>query len=132
MSAVDANGHVGIHEVPHEGPKLIGTAGAELTNAQGGQLYQFCEQMSFRALNTFSPQELGAQFVYVGPTQWNYMGIHRLDYWLASATIIPIGVWGNRKLTARWQYGTSRDHLALNFRFRATLQTTVRTTSQTT
>ena len=41
MSAVDANGHVGIHEVPHEGPKLIGTAGAELTNAQGGQLTNF-------------------------------------------------------------------------------------------
>ena len=79
---------------------MIGTAGAELTNSQGQQLSQFCEALSLRAINTFQPNELEAREIYSGPTQWNPVGIHRIDYWLASATFEPIGLRGDRKLMA--------------------------------
>ena len=53
------------------------------------------------------------------------MGKHRIDYWQAGPSLEVLDLWGDRRLTARWQYGLSRDHLALRLRCRTHLPNTV-------
>ena len=109
-SAIDGNAHVGTDEAPDTVP-MIGTAGREYTNEQGQQMLQTCEALGMRAVNTFTASQLNAHAIYAGPTHWNTNGMHRLDYWLASPSIGVLGLWGDHKLTSRWQYGTKRVHL---------------------
>jgi len=125
ISALDANAHVGTQETREEGPQMVGTAGQELINEQGHQFVRTCEALGIRAINTFTAAELSARCIYAGPTQWNPAGNHRLDFWCASDTVQPLGLWGDEKLTARWQLSDSRDHLVTRFRFRIQLPSTI-------
>ena len=81
--------------------------------------------MGMRAVNTYAAKELEAHAIYSGPTHWNTNGMHRLDYWLASPSIKITGLWGDHRLTTRWQHGANRDHLATRMRFSIMLPTTI-------